>query len=135
LAAEGEIMNPFERISAAAYSGMRAQAFRLRIVAENLANADTHGYRRKLVGFDEAHAGVDGAVRVSRVTLDPKTPAKIFDPSHPLADQEGYVAMSNVDAIVEFADAREAQRSYEAGLQIVGQARDMHRALLDILKR
>lgn len=129
-------MNPFERISAAAYSGMRAQAFRLRIVSENLANADTHGYRRKLVDFDEARAAAgDGAVRVSQVRLDPKEPARLFDPSHPLADKDGYVTTSNVDAIVEFADAREAQRSYEAGLQIVGQAREMHRSLLDILKR
>jgi flagellar basal-body rod protein FlgC len=130
-------MNPFAKTSAAITSGLRAQAYRLQVVAQNLANADTHGYRRKLVTFDQAYdrtAKVD-VVRVGRVTLDPTKPDEVFDPEHPLANEQGYVALSNVNLMTELADAREANRSYEAGLQIFRQAREMYSGLLDILKR
>lgn len=130
-------MNPFAKISAVVSSGLRAQAYRLQLASENLANADTHGYRRKLVAFDSAIDRESGGdvVRVSRVMLDPTETAKIYDPAHPLADESGYVAMSNVNMMTELADAREATRSYEAGLQIIRQAREMYAGLLDILKR
>lgn len=130
-------MDAFSRISAAVASGLRAQAYRLQLVSENLANADTHGYRRKLVAFDHAIDKASGGdiVRVGRVMLDPSEGARIFDPAHPFADESGYVLMSNVDMMTEIADAREANRSYEAGLQIVRQAREMYQGLMDILKR
>lgn len=130
-------MNPFAKISAAVSSGLRAQAYRMQLASENLANADTHGYRRKLVAFDNVHDRASGGdiVRVGRVMLDQTETARIYDPAHPLADEEGYVAMSNVNMMTELADAREANRSYEAGLQIVRQARDMYAGLIDILKR
>ncbi len=130
-------MDAFSRISSIVSSGLKAQAYRLQLVSENLANADTHGYRRKLVTFDSAVDKATGAdlVRVARVSLDRKEGERLFDPTHPLADENGYVLMSNVDMMTELADAREANRTYEAGLQIVRQARDMYAGLLDILKR
>lgn len=130
-------MNPFDNISASATSGMRAQAYRLQIVSENIANSDTHGYRRKLVTFENAF---DQSADLNRVTiggvyLDRTEGERLFDPSHPFADESGYVVMSNVNMMTEIADAREANRSYEAGLQILRQARDMYASLLDILRR
>jgi flagellar basal-body rod protein FlgC len=130
-------MNPFADISAIVSSGLRAQGFRLRVVSENLANADTHGYRRKLVTFDNAVDKATGAkiVRVDRVSLDRTEGERIYDPVHPLADKSGYVVMSNVNMMTEIADAREANRSYEAGLQIIRQAREMYAGLIEILRR
>jgi flagellar basal-body rod protein FlgC len=130
-------MNVFSKTSAAAASGLRAQAYRLQIVAQNLANADTHGYRRKTVSFDRAldRAANVETVKVSRIGLDPSPRERTFDPAHPLADAEGYVEGSNVNIITELADAKEANQSYQAGLQIVSQVRQMYSGLLEILKR
>ena len=129
-------MNPFDKISAAATSGMRAQAQRLQVVSENIANVDTHGYKRKQVTFENVYDRSEDVTRVEigRQFLDQKEGERIFDPSHPLADADGYVIMSNVNMMTEFADAREATRSYDAGLEVFRQARDMYTSLLDILK-
>ena len=120
----------------AASSGMRAQAARLRLVSENIANADTPGYQRKLASF-EAEMSRDGAgtVNPGRVRLDRTEPERIYDPAHPLADGEGYVLGSNVDLMIEVADAREAGRSYEANLKMFEQVREMQTALMDLLRR
>jgi flagellar basal-body rod protein FlgC len=130
-------MNPFARTSAAAAAGLRAQAYRLQIVAQNLANADTHGYRRKTVTFDQEFNRAVGVatVKVSKIGLDSSPRTRTFDPSHPFADAEGYVEGSNVNVVTELADAREANLSYQAGLQIVAQVRQMYSSLLEILKR
>ncbi len=130
-------MNPFEKISAAATSGMRAQAQRLQVVSENIANVDTHGYKRKQVTFENVYDRSTDVTRVEigRQFLDTKEGERVFDPSNPLADQNGYVVSSNVNMMTEFADAREATRSYDAGLEVFRQARDMYTALLDILKK
>ena len=129
-------MDYFGKISASATSGMRAQAQRLQIVTENIANSDTHGYRRKLISFQNVFSPDDGAdrVQVDRIYLDQKPQRELFDPTHPLANESGYVIMSNVNVMTEFADAREANRSYEAGLQMFQQARDMYKSLLNILR-
>jgi flagellar basal-body rod protein FlgC len=121
----------------AASSGMNAQAFRLRIVSENLSNADTHGYQRKLVSFDHQVNKLSGApgVRIDDVMLDHSPGELLFDPNHPLADTQGYVAMSNVDMMIELADAREASRSYEANLSTFKQAAQMYGSLIDLLRR
>jgi flagellar basal-body rod protein FlgC len=130
-------MNVFSKTSAIAASGLRAQAYRLQVVAQNLANADTHGYRRKTVTFDQAidRATRTTTVRVGRIGLDPSPRERVFDPGHPLADADGYVEMSNVNVLTEIADAREANNSYQAGLQIISQARQMYSNLLETLKR
>ncbi|MFC3059335.1 flagellar basal body rod protein FlgC [Paenirhodobacter populi] len=134
-------MNDFTSALSLSASGMQAQAQRLRHVAENVANADTPGYRRKLVSFEEVAQGfgpetdTPGAVQTSDVTLDERALPRIYDPGHPMADQTGYLDGSNVDLVVEIADAREAQRSYEANLRMFDQARQMSSAVLDLLRR
>ena len=122
-------------ISSLSYSasGMEAQAARLRHVAENISNADTPGYRRKLVSFHENLAS--GEVTTGPVTLDRSQLEQVYDPGNPLADETGHYDGSNVDLVLEIADAREAQRSYEANLKIFDQARQMTQGLFDLLRR
>lgn len=114
-------------------SGMEAQAARLRHVAENISNADTPGYRRKLVSFHENLA--NGEVTTGPVTLDRSQLTSVYDPGNPLADVTGHYDGSNVDLVVEIADAREAQRSYEANLKIFDQARQMTQSLFELLRK
>jgi len=118
-------------------SGMRAQANRIRHVSENIANADTPGYHRKTISFEsELQAGkMTGAVQSGQIELDQRELSKIFDPGHPMADETGHYDGSNVDLVVEIADAREAQRSYEANLKMFDQARQMSKSLLELLRR
>jgi flagellar basal-body rod protein FlgC len=120
-----------------AASGMDAQSRRLRHIAENVANADTPGYRRKTIDF-EAHLdrarGVT-TVEVGRVQLSPDPLPRVYDPGHPLADDDGYYDGSSVSTMVEMADAREASRSYEANLRMFDQARQMSQSLLELLRR
>ena len=116
---------------------MRAQSVRLRHTAENIANVNTPGYRRKLVSFEEAVrlGRPSGEVQASRTQLDRSALPRIFDPSHPMADEEGYYLGSNVDLVIEIADSREASRSYEANLRVFEQSRQMSSALMDLLRR
>ena len=114
-------------------AGMAAQAARLRHVSENISHADTPGYRRKLVSFREDMAS--GAVAPGPVTLDRSPLEQVYDPGNPLADATGHYDGSNVDLVVEMADAREAQRSYEANLKIFDQARQMTQGLFDLLRK
>lgn len=120
-----------QALSAAA-SGMEAQSMRLRHVSENIANADTPGYRRKTISFEQT---VDGQVSAGDVRLDRTELQRIFEPGHPLADADGYHDGSNVDLMTEIADAREAQRSYEANLKLFDQARQMTQGLFDLIRR
>ena len=130
-------MSDLMKTLAASASGMKAQSARLRHVSENIANADTPGYRRKTVAFQEMlDAGQrTGTVQTGNVQLDQSDLPKLFDPSHPLADENGHFFGSNVDLVVEIADAREAQRSYEANLKMFDQARQMSTRLLELLRR
>ncbi len=124
-------------------SGMDAQATRLRVVSENLANARSTGntpgadpYQRKLVTFGEHFDRATGvsAVRVDKITED-QTPFNIeFDPGSPAANEKGMVKLPNVNVLVEMADMRESNRSYEANLQSIKQSRDMITATIDLLR-
>ena len=117
-------------------SGMQAQTSRLRAVSENIANADTPGYRRKLIPFETVMApGAEGTVKAGDVQLDRTELNRIYDPAHPMADATGHFDGSNVNLMVEIADAREAQRSYEANLKMFDQARQMTTGLLELLRR
>mgnify|MGYP000580846420 CR=1 FL=1 len=120
-----------------ATSGMKAQGQRLRHVSENIANADTPGFRRKSISFEAVYDGGNrtAGVETGRVHLDQADLAKHYDPSHPMADSAGYYDGSNVNLVVEIADSREAQRSFEANLKIFDQARKMASSLLDLLRR
>ncbi|MCV2867053.1 flagellar basal body rod protein FlgC [Defluviimonas sp. WL0002] len=118
-----------------AASGLRAQAMRLRHVSENVANIDTPGFRRKLTTFEPASSDGGPSVQLGPERLDPSELPRIFSPGHPMADDQGYYDGSNVNLIVELADAREAQRSYEANLRMFDQSRQMARNLIELLKR
>ena len=115
-------------------SGLRAQAERLRHLSENIANADTPGYRRKTVSFHSI-ASDNGMVEAGPVRLGQGPLRDIFDPHHPLADDTGHYSGSNVNLLVEITDAREAQRSYEANLKMFDQTRQMSSALMDLLRK
>ncbi|MEM9708761.1 MAG: flagellar basal body rod protein FlgC [Pseudomonadota bacterium] len=130
-------MADFSTSRAIAASGMAAQAERLRFLSENISNADTPGYRRKTASFQEVlDAGQStGKVQIGPVELDQAALERVYDPSHPLAGDDGYYDGSNVNLVVEIADAREAQRSYEANLRVFDQARQMSRSLFDLLRR
>ncbi|MFN6976611.1 MAG: flagellar basal body rod protein FlgC [Gemmobacter sp.] len=125
-------MTDIARTLALSAQGMEAQGRRLRHVTENVANADTPGYRRKLVDFRTSLAG---DVAVGPVRLDARPPERVYDPAHPLADANGYYDGSNVDLVLEIADAREAQRSYEANLRMFDQTRQMAAALIETMRR
>ncbi|NUH66786.1 flagellar basal body rod protein FlgC [Sulfitobacter sp. S0837] len=130
-------MSEFSKSLSVSSSGLRAQATRLRHLSENISNADTPGYRRKTITFETAFGPRDGvsSVRTGAVNLDRSELEQVYDPSHPLADESGYFEGSNVDLLIELADAREAQRSYEANLKIFEQTRKMSTGLLDLLRR
>jgi flagellar basal-body rod protein FlgC len=130
-------MSEFSKALQVSSSGLNAQATRLRHLSENISNADTPGYRRKLIPFETAFAHRDGvaAVAPGRVRLDRTELERIHDPSHPLADETGHYDGSNVDLLIELADAREAQRSYEANLKIFEQTRKMSSGLMELLRR
>ncbi|MEO0384107.1 MAG: flagellar basal body rod protein FlgC [Pseudomonadota bacterium] len=126
-----------------AASGLQAQSGRMRIIAENIANADSTAqtpegdpYRRQIPTF---RASLDRETESRTVELGPVRPDRgefrlRFDPSHPAANDEGYVAMPNVNRLVEAMDMRNAQRSYEANLNVVQSTRQMISRTLDILR-
>jgi len=130
-------MHDLKRAMMTAASGMSAQSHRLRLIGENVANADTPGYHRKTVSFEREvdRTSLATKVRPGPVALDPSAPRQVYEPGHPLADADGMVTFSNVDPLIELADAREAQRSYEANLNIFDQARRMAGSMLDLLRR
>jgi flagellar basal-body rod protein FlgC len=128
---------------AVAASALRAQQSRMRVIAENLANANSVAqvkggdpYRRQVPVFTTQHlgSGVDG-VSMTRVLPDTTDFKTEYDPGHPAADAKGYVKMPNVDPLIEALDMREAQRAYEANLNVIETARSMQSRTLDLLKR
>ena len=127
------------RVSA---SGMSAQSTRLRVIAENLANAESTAtapggepYRRKVIAFKneiERRTGVE-TVQVAGVRPSAGDFKRNYDPSHPAADADGYVMMPNVNPLVELMDMREAQRSYQANLTVIEAAKSMIGRTLELL--
>ncbi|MFT5005585.1 MAG: flagellar basal-body rod protein FlgC [Paracoccaceae bacterium] len=130
-------MNDFSKALQITASALKAQSTRLRHVSENISNADTPGYRRKLVSFEAVRsAGDDTAlVTTGRVKLDKTDLTRVYDPSQPLSDETGHFDGSNVDLMIEIADAREAQRSYEANLKMFDQSQQMSAGLMDLLRK
>ena len=125
-------------------SGMRAQGARIRVITENVANSDTTGlkpgedpYRRQTISFKnelDKEAGVR-LVQVDDIGKDRNTQLSLkYQPDHPAAYAEGYVKMPNVNALIELADMREAQRSYEANLGMIEQARSLLSRTIDMLR-
>ncbi len=128
-------MSDFSHSLSASASALRAQASRLRHVSENISNADTPGYRRKTVPFETEAVDGKEMVKAGRVKLDRSDLSRVYDPGHPMADQTGHYRGSNVDLLIEIADAREAQRSYEANLKMFDQTRQMSSSLMDLLRK
>lgn len=130
-------MNEFSQSLSVSSAAMQAQATRLRHVSENISNADTPGYRRKTVSFhaETNPANNTSVVRVGSVQLDKSDLNTVFDPNHPMADENGQYQGSNVNLLVEIVDAREARRSYEANLKMFDQARQMSASLMNLLRK
>ncbi len=137
------MLDPLQLAVAAAASGLEAQSHRVRIVAENLANHDSTGntpganpYTRKTITFVtelDRQAGLS-MVRTERIGLDPSPYRIEYDPTHPAADANGNVKYPNVSMLIELADMREANRSYEANLQVVKQARELISMTIGLLQ-
>lgn len=126
-----------------AASGMKAQSQRLRIISENLANADSlsknpggQPYRRKIISFRNELDKASGAdmVKVGRVSKDRSQLERKYDPNHPSADKDGYVLLPNVNPLIETMDMKEAQRSYDANLNVISVSKDMMTRTLDIIR-
>lgn len=133
----------FDKTMAITASALRAQGERMQVIAENLANADSvpanpneDPYRRKVVTFGNELNRQLGVreVKVTSVTPVAGEFSKRFDPAHPGADKDGYVRVPNVNSLIEVMDMREAQRTYEANLQVVEAAKRMLRRTVDLLK-
>jgi flagellar basal-body rod protein FlgC len=127
-----------------AATGLTAQSERLRVVSENLANAQSTGdapgadpYQRKTVSFAAELDRGSGAslVDIAGVERDPSEFPLEYMPGHEAADAAGYVKMPNVNPLIEMADMREANRSYEANLQVIKQARDLINMTIDLMRQ
>ena len=137
------MIDPLLSASKLASAGLEAQSLRMRVVSENLANAQSTGetpgsdpYTRKTVDFRAELDRMIGAssVRVTGIGTDRAPYRTELDPGNPAADQDGVVKLPNVNMLVEMADMREANRSYEANLQVIKQARAMVASVIDLLK-
>ncbi len=136
-------MNDFIASLKIAASGLHAQNSRMRVIAENIANADSAGktpseepYRRRIPTFQSVLDPETGSetVEVGKIATDPSDFEERYEPGHPAADKNGYVKYPNVDTLVEAMDMREAQRTYEANLNVVTVTRQMLGHTIDILK-
>jgi len=134
-----ELMNAIQ-ISA---SGMKAQGTRLRVVAENVANADSMGnkpgddpYRRKTIIFQDELDRTLGAdlVSVKKIGRDMGEFDTAYEPHHPLADENGYVKRPNVNSLIELTDLKEAQRGYEANMSVIDSSKAMIQRTIELLR-
>jgi flagellar basal-body rod protein FlgC len=133
----------FLKSMAIAASGLKAQSGRMRVIAENIANADStaqrpgaNPYRRKIPTFrSEMDRALEAqTVGMGRVRQDRSEFRTKYEPGHPAADANGYVKYPNVNSLVEMTDMREAQRSYEANLNVIGATRRMIQRTIDLLR-
>lgn len=124
-------------------SGMRAQSERLKVIAENIANAESTGttpgaapYQRKTIHFKNVLDKEIGAnvVKVDKIGVDNSEFIKEYKPGHPAADEQGYILRSNVNTMIEAADMREAERTYEANLSVIETTKGMITRTLDLLR-
>jgi flagellar basal-body rod protein FlgC len=136
-------MDPISAAATTAFSGLSAQSIRMKVIAENIANAQSTGktagadpYRRKLVSFANVLDETKGAsmVQVDQAGVDKSAFRIEHIPGHPAADAQGNVKLPNVDMIVEMADMKEALHSYDANLQVIRQGREMMSGLVDLLR-
>jgi flagellar basal-body rod protein FlgC len=133
----------FLKSMAIAASGLKAQSARMRVISENIANAESTAqrtggdpYRRKIPTFkSEMDRALNAqTVGLGRVRTDQSDFRTKYEPGHPAADANGYVKYPNVNSLVEMTDMREAQRSYEANLNVIGATRRMIQRTIDLLR-
>jgi len=136
-------LSEFQKAMQVATSGMIAQNVRVRVISQNIANAESLAsnpggdpYQRQTVSFKNAMDRASGVevVEVGNIGVDHTAFARKFDPGHPAADANGYVLLPNVKPLVEMVDLRQAQRSYEANLRVVDVARTMIARTIDLLR-
>ena len=136
-------MSEFQKAMQIATSGMIAQNVRVRVISQNIANADSLAtspggkpYQRQTVSFKNVMDRATGVevVEIGNIGVDRSAFGRQFDPGHPAADADGYVLLPNVKALIEMVDLRQAQRSYEANLRVVDVARTMVARTLDLLR-
>jgi flagellar basal-body rod protein FlgC len=137
------MIDPLSATMQIASSGLQAQGTRLRVVAENIANADSTAvspggdpYRRKTISFTAMHDRGIGSdlVQVKKIGRDRSDFQMTYDPSHPAADDKGYVKRPNVQPLIEMMDMREASRSFEASMNVIEQTRSMMSRMIDLLR-
>jgi flagellar basal-body rod protein FlgC len=137
------VLDPLQASLKIGASGLEAQSRRLRVLSENLANAQSTGktpgadpYVRKTISFESELDEATGMSLVKVAGIDRhRSPFRVeHNPGHPAADAKGFVKLPNVDIMVEMADMREANRSYEANLQVIKQAREMISMTIDLLR-
>jgi len=122
---------------AVASSAMRAQALRVRLASENLANASSPEYQRRTVQFEVTNPTDDREVdyvSIKSLKRDTSPFTQKYDPTNPIADKNGYIQLSNVNSLIEITDAKEANRNYEANLSMFDQARTMYSKMIDLLR-
>lgn len=126
-----------------AASGLKAQNGRMRVIAENIANASSTGrtpqeepYRRKIPTFQAALDREMGAemVKLGKIEMDQSDFGQKYEPGHPAADENGYVRVPNVNTLIETVDMRDAQRTYEANLNVITTTRRMLQRTFEILR-
>lgn len=128
-----------------AVSGLKAQRLRMNVIANNIANASTtrtetgEPFRRQMALFrgDQVSPRVDTrrfGVRVPRIQDDPSPFRSVYEPNHPEANEDGYVAYPNVDLAVEMVNLVSAQRAYEANIAVIASGGQMHNRALEILQ-
>ncbi|NRG18027.1 flagellar basal body rod protein FlgC [Rhizobiales bacterium] len=126
-----------------AASGLKAQNGRMRVIAENIANASSTGrtpqeepYRRKIPTFQVALDREMGAemVKLGKIEMDQSDFGRKYEPGHPAADENGYVRVPNVNTLIETVDMRDAQRTYEANLNVITTTRRMLQRTFEILR-
>jgi flagellar basal-body rod protein FlgC len=136
-------MDPLSTAMKVAASGLGAQSERLRIVSENLANAQSTGnfpgadpYQRKTITFAAELDRVSGGhiVEINSISRDDAPFTLEYMPGHEAADADGYVKLPNVNVLIEMADMREANRSYEANVQVIKQARELVSMTIDLMR-
>ncbi len=137
------LIDPLSTALKTAASGLEAQSIRLRVVSENMANAQTTGsvpggdpYQRKTIGFVSQLDSLTGAatVKIDTIGQDDSDFGIEYDPGNSAADADGMVKLPNVNVLIEMADMREANRSYEANLQTIKQARELISMTIDLLR-
>ena len=136
-------MDELSKSTQTAISGMKVQSQRLRVISENLANADSLAqtpeglpYRRKVMTFKNELDRATGVsqVKVDKVRGDSSEFQRRYDPKHPAADRDGYVLAPNVNPLIEMMDMREAQRSYEANMNVINTSRSLLSRTIEMLR-